>query len=459
MVGPASGGEPIAVGEQLMQLDQAITLTLQEIDENFSQAHQVITSRILPAIREYESACQRTWTAARFWKQFFEASAQVSLSHQPLDEADETEHEEPAYTYDEADATPHEHEGLDDSAQETHDSNPLQSPPRLSQSVYAPLDDSESPHAAETPFERLKRDVERSTLADSPSRRPERPMHPSDISVSMANDPSVTVGDVPKSSSPWKQHTRRRSSARPRVSVVGNTSTNPFSGEEGARAWDGIADLRTTPLRSAHTRRVSRSDEEDTSLQMPDGMSPPVTMQFSVPQSRYQQTPAREAARLVVDDLLRSVGGERAEASSPPRSARRRSVVGTPLTKRTPSRSRRDSLPTPPTITKVHRATDPTPPRSTDELGDDSVHVTHIPGMLDQMLSLEDRASGSDSDAPDDTEVRAPAAESAGSGSRSIEDDTLFGAKRTPSSRTAHGTRSLSDAVRRPSEEARLLGL
>ena len=56
----APAGEPIAVGEQLMQLDQAITLTLQEIDENFSQAHQVITSRILPAIREYEASCAKT---------------------------------------------------------------------------------------------------------------------------------------------------------------------------------------------------------------------------------------------------------------------------------------------------------------------------------------------------------------------------------------------------------------
>ena len=49
--------DAMAAGEQLMQLDQAITLTLQEIDENFSQAHQIVTSRILPSIRQYESSC------------------------------------------------------------------------------------------------------------------------------------------------------------------------------------------------------------------------------------------------------------------------------------------------------------------------------------------------------------------------------------------------------------------
>ena len=46
--------DAMAAGEQLMQLDQAITLTLQEIDENFSQAHKNVTSRMLTSIREYE---------------------------------------------------------------------------------------------------------------------------------------------------------------------------------------------------------------------------------------------------------------------------------------------------------------------------------------------------------------------------------------------------------------------
>ena len=127
----SSGAEPIAAGEQLMQLDQAITLTLQEIDENFSQSHQIITSRVLPAIHEYEASCSKTWHAARFWKQFFEASAQVSLTQAPLEEADEyaSEHVPP---------------------EEVAEYESLQSPPRLT--------DTQAPF--ETPFERLKRDVE-----------------------------------------------------------------------------------------------------------------------------------------------------------------------------------------------------------------------------------------------------------------------------------------------------------
>jgi DASH complex subunit ASK1 len=42
------------------------------------------------------------------------------------------------------------------------------------------------------------------------------------------------------------------------------------------------------------------SDEDDDLAEM----SPPKTMQFHVPQSRLLQTPAREASKRIVDDLL-----------------------------------------------------------------------------------------------------------------------------------------------------------
>ncbi|KAI3617926.1 hypothetical protein CBS9595_003835 [Malassezia furfur] len=420
-------GEPLAVGEQLMQLDQAITLTLQEIDENFSQAHQVITSRILPAIHAYEAACQRTWSAAQFWKQFFETSAQVSLSHQPLEGAEETHEADAsaAYAYDtDADTTTHERDVPvdDDSAHDTHDSNPLQSPPRLSHSIYAPLDDSASPRAAPSPA-RLHGAA------------------PSDMSMSVAHDPSVTIGEVPTSSSPWKRNTRRRSWARPRVSIVGSAAAaNPFASDDRPHAWDGIADLRTTPLRPG-----ARSDVNDTSMRSPHGMSPPpMPTRLATPHSRWAQTPAKEAARLAVDDVLRSAAHEE-EAASPPRSARRKSVVGTPLPKRTPSRSRRDSLPTPPTITKVHRASD-------DDAG--GAHA------LDTLLALDDPASESSASDSDEAELLAPGPADA-SAARTAGDDTLPGAApRTPTSRApTSAARSLSDAVRRTSDEMRLLGL
>lgn len=323
----APPNEPRAVGEQLMQLDQAITLTLQEIDENFSQAHQVITSRILPAIREYEVACSHTWAGARFWKQFFEASAQVSLSQQPLEEVEESVRDDtPVYAPPPGDTS------------EGQDSQHWQSPPRLSYSMYAPQDsDSSSPvdqsRALETPFERLKRDVEESRTEAT------------DVST-IAQDPSVALHPVPTSSSPVRVRSAttpgrsRRSSVRPRVSIVGSGAVNPFSTEESTRTWNGIADLRTTPLRGTPLRH-----------EFTEPLSPSTRTHAPVPRA----TPA------VADDTT---------LATP---ARRKSVVGTPLIKRTPS-GRRDSMPTPPTITKVHRPT--------------SDEGNTLPGLFGSMLDL-----------------------------------------------------------------------
>lgn len=449
--------DAMAAGEQLMQLDQAITLTLQEIDENFARAHQVVTARILPAMRAYEASCSHTWQAARFWKQFFEASAQVSLTQQPLEELENTTTiYEPEQTHSVA------HSGAEHL---TRDSEEMLSPPRLSTSRYVPHSQGSS---IDTPFERLRRDVEASRAEDMTQ---SHVLPAADLSV--ANDPSMALSDVPRSSSPLKA--RRRSSARPRVSVApgqDGVPSNPFATGDTVRMWNGIADLRRTPLRAERAPRATDDDDEDTSLALPEGMSPPVTMQFSVPPSTYLKTPAREAARRVVDDLLRSVGGADADASAgetslrPPASAtRRKSVVETPLTKRRAStHQRRDSLPTPPTITKVYPApgesgrTEVTMHSRAGQLLDEgegfppelAPSPATKPSTLDEMLSVED----------DDEEPEAPAP-SAGH-SRSIEDDTLFGlgARRTPSAAppTSPSKRALSSAVRRSSAEMRLLG-
>lgn len=48
------------------------------------------------------------------------------------------------------------------------------------------------------------------------------------------------------------------------------------------------------------------SDEDDDLAEM----SPPKTMQFHIPQSRLMQTPAREASRKIVDDLLLTAGAD-----------------------------------------------------------------------------------------------------------------------------------------------------
>ena len=110
----------LTLTEELEKLEQSITLTLQgegrpfavvgarriltitdmtssspEIDHNFSKAHRIVTTSILPVVEAYGEHSRAVWEASKFWKHFFEASANVSLSgYEELandeDEGDET---------------------------------------------------------------------------------------------------------------------------------------------------------------------------------------------------------------------------------------------------------------------------------------------------------------------------------------------------------------------------------
>ena len=58
----------------------------------------------------------------------------------------------------------------------------------------------------------------------------------------------------------------------------------------------------------------SDDSEEDTGGVLFGGMSPPKTIQFALPPSKLMQTPAREASRRIVDDILISAGAAPADA-------------------------------------------------------------------------------------------------------------------------------------------------
>jgi len=90
---PGAQSRTLTLTEELEKLEQSITLTLQEIDSNFSRAHRIVTTSILPLVEQYGEHSRSVWEASKFWKQFFEASANVSLSgyeeQQPANDDDE----------------------------------------------------------------------------------------------------------------------------------------------------------------------------------------------------------------------------------------------------------------------------------------------------------------------------------------------------------------------------------
>ncbi|RAL61631.1 hypothetical protein DID88_002700 [Monilinia fructigena] len=96
-----SSARPLSLTEELEKLEQSITLTLQEIDHNFSRAHRIVTTSILPVVEQYANHSNAVWEGSKFWKQFFEASANVSLLQVEQQEEEEDisyaqSHEEPS---------------------------------------------------------------------------------------------------------------------------------------------------------------------------------------------------------------------------------------------------------------------------------------------------------------------------------------------------------------------------
>lgn len=110
--------------------------------------------------------------------------------------------------------------------------------------------------------------------------------------------------------------------------------TPRLSKENTREKWNGIADLRTTPLNIKTIRPttsrppsmkkpplapppagvIGKYDLTDTFEDDPEDdlaldMSPPVTMNFGLPMRNLSRTPAKEAARLVIDDLMKEMGG------------------------------------------------------------------------------------------------------------------------------------------------------
>ncbi|CAK7230403.1 hypothetical protein SEUCBS140593_007577 [Sporothrix eucalyptigena] len=176
MSGPGGSlaSRPLSTTEELEKLEQQITLTLQEIDHNFSRAHRIVTGSILPVVEQYGEHCRSVWDASKFWKQFFEAAANVSLSGYEelandegstgVEETTTDTHEETSADYtarprddEEGDQTVTYHDTRDESLLTDGDGDLSGSTPR------PPATKSLRPQFAEldSPYENLRREMNR----------------------------------------------------------------------------------------------------------------------------------------------------------------------------------------------------------------------------------------------------------------------------------------------------------
>ncbi|KAI0035797.1 hypothetical protein K488DRAFT_82691 [Vararia minispora EC-137] len=351
------------VNDQIEQLEQLITLKLQNVDANFSKMQQIMSNRLLPAFKRFAVATEPVREAAKFWTSFHEQAAQVRLP--TYGEPDEVPPEEQPQEEEAADTTlrKHDHSAATQSvhlpvdfdanvtpsessfmpAQFAISSTPATvSRYHRSQGTQLALESKESEFSfsgsIESPLVRLDRDI-RNFSSDDPSAQSS--LHPvaEDASVRFNYAEEETIHASVYYTSPDKGKSRERSlredvlrttvsplraRGKPRTPIL--AERNPYLPEGiHPRDWSGIVDLRdpkaTTPRhdRSYASRQTPSStphkinvkddddDDDDDDNLYPPGMSPPVMVPFkAVAALNIGRSPRKLAAARIGNDLVRT---------------------------------------------------------------------------------------------------------------------------------------------------------
>ncbi|KKK12696.1 hypothetical protein AOCH_000365 [Aspergillus ochraceoroseus] len=402
---------PLTLTEELEKLEQSITLTLQEIDHNFSRAHRIVTTSILPVVEQYAESSRDVWEGAKFWKQFFEASANVSLSgYEETPEQDTTAEEQTITTEDDSASISQSHLTETESYQtpssehldlnrrpddldltslslsshstprvvhqeRSHDDTTVTSStayPSLYQGMHQDIDQDHD-HDHDTALYKYEDEDEDSYLPTTPGKpsstrhqRHQQPYRNTDNLMSSSPFvPPVSTTKTLDQEGPI-MHRLHDKTYRVQATPLGKgkgagyydptrskftittpkstTTTNPKYAFEDSplsspepEAPQLNSELFSSPLKpqTPNTGRKRRpmfshrqsgygkrsewdsDDDDDNDAGFGDyddededelGPSPPKTMQFHIPQSRLMKTPAKEASRRIVEQLLYTAG-------------------------------------------------------------------------------------------------------------------------------------------------------
>ncbi|KAE8450537.1 hypothetical protein EG329_006268 [Mollisiaceae sp. DMI_Dod_QoI] len=373
----SSAARSLSLTEELEKLEQSITLTLQEIDHNFSRAHRIVTSSILPIVEQYAEHSNAVWEGSKFWKQFFEASANVSLSG--VEEREEDEEEASyAQSYENASTYVTSHAGdstVHGEQQYNQTDDSLLDDPDISGSTpraRPTTSSSDKPKFADygSSYEALKQELKGGVKSDededvtqippttpgAQSRIPDMSMTPMSSPFDPTSYLQTTTQRKPGQDPLLHRvldknyriqatpHTTRKEAKTPANKPSWRDTTSPMSSPPVA-APQLRSEIFSSPIRQQYSRPLaprtpgisvqtpakgkakdailkpakkdkdeitweSDSDEDAEGVYRELGMSPPKTIQFNLPQSRLLQTPAQEASKRIVEDLLATAGAD-----------------------------------------------------------------------------------------------------------------------------------------------------
>jgi DASH complex subunit ASK1 len=348
--------------ERLERLEQAITLCLQEIDHNFIRCHRVATA-CLPVVEQYAEQSRSVWQGAKvpdpcrrailtkkqFWKQFFEAAAEVSVSGyeelaEPTDGGDITG----SSLFTAEAETPEAHRRTRSNEENAHGEENMTFDNLSLADTSTPKirHHKNSSKQIETPYQKIQHQIQQQYRMDSSDASISRPTMldrysaaentnsdstqdiESPLSVNSLNHPPSTPSSTPRQ--PLPQSTvKRRSPSKKQGPLLHRVLDNNWRIQATPIAKRSIyedADVLSSPpapeitsqifspspmakmLKTPLTQRKLALDDSDDDFEEELGMSPPVTMQFSMPASKLMRTPARTAAMNIVEEVLRTAG-------------------------------------------------------------------------------------------------------------------------------------------------------
>ncbi|KAI0734416.1 hypothetical protein C8Q72DRAFT_806217 [Fomitopsis betulina] len=440
------------VYDQIEQIEQLITIKLQNIDANFSKMQHIMANRILPAVKRYSVGTEPVREAARFWTTFFETAAQIRVptyeEYSAEHEQEETEsnsegvpEEQPSSSGDELEAT-HTHTRhttfTSDGSSEVSfmpqagmSSTPATAFRQRPQEVYIGGQSLSAPSwsaSLESPLLRLAGEVQSLSQADEVSGMSERSDDFEDVTQRAIPLPKLSIQTHDRDVSSSKGKNREMPSPLLQGVLLRNTNLgdttsprglafsplklkpktpvaktkNPYLPPGSKPAdWKGVVDLSdpsSTPLkgfpspsldRTARPTGQSRYAGED-SFESNFGMSPPVTMDFArLP--KLGKTPRKEAAARIFQGLLDVE--KRGVFAAPPASGTRPGGKGSAI------ESSGSSMPSPPSLSRYQ-------PDSQSSISGSSIIDTSLERMMRQVGILSDSEMGKSQSSADGPSLR-----------------------------------------------------
>lgn len=319
----------------------------------------------MPIVEQYAEHSSAVWEGSKFWKQFFEASANVSLSRNDEFAAEEPEDETVSSHSHEGNTTHSTTQGQDETAQpeeeepeRTYDDDSLLDNADISGSTPRARQASEKPKFADYPssYENLRRELKGKAAetedyddeddSEPPPTTPSQRRRLPKMSMTPESSPFdptsyIVPGTVEKDADPL--HCRDRT-----YQVKAVFHATPATAKKQARtpaqkpSWRDMdsplssppiaapelhSEIFSSPIRqklaaprtpgvSVQTPARAKSRDatkEEISWESSDeddlGLSPQKPIEFNVPSSRLMQTPARDISKRIVAELLMTAGG------------------------------------------------------------------------------------------------------------------------------------------------------